>query len=212
MNLPSPTVLLVDDEPLVRRAVGRLLRAEGFQVAAFGSSREFLAAHDPAAPGCLVLDMAMPGLNGLELQQILAGGGSALPIIFLTGRADVPMCAQAMKRGAADFLTKPVNGADLLAAVRRALEHDHHARQARVEQVDIRTRIASLTPREREVLEHVVTGQLNKQIAANLGTTEGTIKVHRGRVMEKMRVASVAELVRLMERCGSDFQAHPEKG
>jgi FixJ family two-component response regulator len=206
MNLPPPTVFLVDDEALVRKAVGRLLRAEGFEVAAFASPGEFLAEHDPAAPGCLVLDMAMPGLDGLELQRALAARRSALPIIFLTGRANVPMCAQAMKRGAADFLTKPVNDTDLLAAIHRALEHDGRARHTRAELEDIRARIASLTPREREVLKHVVTGQLNKQIASSLGTVEKTIKVHRGRVMQKMRVASVAELVRLMERCDPGFQ------
>jgi len=211
MNQPPPTVFLVDDELMVRKAVGRLLRAEGFEVTAFASPGEFLAAHDPAAPGCLVLDMAMPGLSGLELQQTLAGRGSTLPIIFLTGRADVPMCAQAMKRGAADFLTKPVNDTDLLAAIRRAIEDDRHARQTRAELSDIRARIASLTPREREVLKQVVTGQLNKQIASNLGTVENTIKVHRGRVMEKMRVASVAELVRLVERCGADFEVGSER-
>ena len=210
MNLPPPTVFLVDDEALVRKAVGRLLRAVGFEVAAFASPGEFLVAHDPAAPGCLVLDMAMPGLNGLELQQALAARGSTLPIIFLTGRADVPMCAQAMKRGAADFLTKPVNDTDLLAAIRRALEHDRHARETRAELDNIRARIASLTPREREVLKHVVAGQLNKQIASNLGTVENTIKVHRGRVMEKMRVASVAELVRLVERCDAGFEVGSE--
>ena len=204
MNQPSPTVFLVDDEPLVLRGVSRLLRAEGFEVEAFASPGEFLVAYDPASPGCLVSDVAMPDLNGLELQQTLAGRGSELPIIFLTGRADVPMCAQAMKRGAADFLTKPVNDADLLAAIRRAMQHDRHARRARAERDDIRARIASLTAREREVLNQVVTGQLNKQIASNLGTVEKTIKVHRGRVMEKMRVASVAELARLMERFGAE--------
>jgi FixJ family two-component response regulator len=211
MSLPPPTVFLVDDEALVRKAVGRLLRAEGFEVAAFASPVEFLAAHDPTEPGCVVLDMAMPGINGLELQQTLVARGSALPIIFLTGRADVPACVQAMKRGAADFLTKPVKDTDLLAAIRRALEHDRNARQTRSELEDIRARVASLTPREREVLKQVVTGQLNKQIASNLGTVEKTIKVHRGRVMEKMRVASVAELVRLVERCGLGLQFDTEK-
>jgi FixJ family two-component response regulator len=132
------------------------------------------------------------GINGLELQQTLSARGSALPIIFLTGRADVPMCVQAMNRGAADFLTKPVKDTDLFAAIRRALEHDRNARQTRAEREDIRARVASLTPRERDVLKQVVTGQLNKQIACNLGTVEKTIKVHRGRVMEKMRVTSVA--------------------
>lgn len=211
MSLQPPTVFLVDDEVLVRKAVGRLLRSEGFEVAAFASPGEFLDAHDPAEPGCLVLDMAMPDISGLELQQTLAARGSALPIIFLTGRADVPMCVQAMKRGAADFLTKPVKDTDLLAAIRRALEHDRNARQTRAELEDIRARVASLTPREREVLRHVATGRLNKQIASDLGTVENTIKVHRRRVMEKMRVASVAELVRLVQRCGAGFQLDAER-
>lgn len=211
MNAPAPLVCLVDDEAAVRKAVARLLRAAGLEVAPFASPEEFLAAHDPAAPGCLVLDMAMPGLDGLELQQALAARGSALPVIFLTGHADVPMCAQAMKRGATDFLTKPVNDTDLLAAVRRALEHHRRARQTRAEADAIRARIATLTPREREVLEHVVTGQLNKQIASDLGTVEKTIKVHRARVMEKMRVRSVAELVRLVERSGLWSNTQPPR-
>jgi FixJ family two-component response regulator len=198
-------VFLLDDEASVRRAVSRLLRAEGYDVVPFAMPEEFLAAHDPSAPGCLVLDMAMPGCNGLELQQTLATRGSDLPIIFLTGHADVPMCAEAMKRGAADFLTKPVKDTDLLAAVRNALEQDRQMRATRAEVDEIRARIASLTPREREVLEHLVSGQLNKQIASDLGTVEKTIKVHRGRVMEKMRVASMAELARLVERSGADF-------
>ena len=198
--LPPPTILLVDDEVIVRTAIARLLRAEGFVVAEFASAADFLAAHDPAFPGCLLLDMAMPHHNGLQLQQALGERGSGLPIVFLTGRADVPMCALAMKRGAADFLTKPVNDVDLLAAIRRALAQDRLTRQARSDHDDIRSRIASLTPRELEVLQHVVTGQLNKQIAAGLGTVEKTIKVHRARVMTKMRVTSVAALVHLLER------------
>ena len=205
------TVFLVDDEASVRKAVARLLRAEGFKVSAYESAGEFLRAHDPAAPGCLVLDMAMPAINGLELQQALAARDSLLPIIFLTGRADVPMCAEAMKRGAADFLTKPVQDADLLAAVRRALEHNLQARKNRAEREDVRSRIASLTLREREVLEHVVRGRLNKQIASDLGTAEKTIKVHRGRVMEKMRVSSVAELVRMVERAGITLTGNAAK-
>ncbi|MES2659089.1 MAG: response regulator transcription factor [Verrucomicrobiota bacterium] len=197
------TVFLVDDEASVRKAVGRLLRSEGFEVAPFGSSEEFLNAHDPDAPGCLLLDMSMPGLDGLGLQKALTERGSVLPIIFLTGRADVPMCAQAMKRGAADFLTKPVNDMELIASIRRALEQDRIARKGREHFDEIHRRIATLTPREHEVLDHIVTGQLNKQIAADLGIVEKTIKVHRGRVMEKMRVTSVAELVRLVDEAKS---------
>lgn len=194
------TVYLVDDEPAVRRALGRLLRAGGFEVVPFASAAEFLAGRIGASPACVVLDMAMPGRNGLEVQEALAVEGSSLPVIFLTGRADIPMCATAMKRGASDFLTKPVNGDDLLAAVRRALEASQRNEERRAERVGIDTRLAALTPREREVLDLVITGRLNKQIAAELGATEKTIKVHRGRVMEKMQVRSVAELVRLMER------------
>lgn len=198
------TVYLVDDEESVRRALGRLLRAEGFTVESFATAAEFLAGSQGARPACLVLDMAMPECTGLDLQRALLDRGSTLPIVFLTGRADVPMCAQAMKNGAVDFLTKPVNDSELLVAVRRALEADRRQEEARAEQGEIRSRLATLTPREREVLNLVVTGRLNKQIGAELGAAEKTIKVHRGRVMEKMRVASVAELVRLMGRISSE--------
>ena len=203
MNSPTPIVFLVDDEALVIKVISRLLRAEGFKVAAFTSPAEFLAKYDPAMHGCLVLDMAMPGINGLELQQALAARRCDLPIIFHSGRADVPMCAQALKSGAADFLTKPAHHTDLVTAVRNALERDSLARRVRAELDDIRARIASLTPREREVMACVVNGQLNKQTAAALGTAEKTVKVHRSRVMQKMRVVSVAELVRLVEKCGT---------
>jgi len=199
---PSPTVFVVDDYAPVRSAVSRLLRAAGFAVAAFASPEEFLAQYDPHTPGCLVLDLDMPAVNGLELQRILARKGSVLPIIFLTGHGDVPKSVQAMKRGAIDFLTKPVNDEKLLAAVRAAIEKDRALRREQTELSEIRARLATLTPREREVLEHVVTGKLNKQIAADLGTVQQTVKVHRARVMQKMRVQSVAELVRLTERCG----------
>jgi FixJ family two-component response regulator len=202
MNKPEPTIFVVDDEALVRTAVARLLRAEGYAVVTFASPAEFLAAHDPAMPGCLVLDMSMPDLNGLQVQEALTKRGSARPILFLTGRADVPMCALAMKRGAADFLTKPVSDEDLLAAVRRAVAQDRRSRQARAELESIQSRLATLTPREGEVLKHVVAGKLNKQIAGDLGTVEKTIKVHRARVMQKMQVTSVAELARLAERVG----------
>ena len=199
---PSSTVFVVDDYAPVRSSISRLLRVAGFAVAAFGSPQEFLAQYDPRIPGCLVLDVAMPALNGFELQRILAKKGSALPIIFLTGHGDVPKSVQAMKRGAIDFLTKPVNDENLLAAVRAAIEKDRALRREQTELSEIRARLATLTPREREVLEHVVTGKLNKQIAADLGTVQQTVKVHRARVMQKMRVQSVAELVRLTERCG----------
>ena len=202
MMTPSPTVFIVDDDSAVLKSLARLLRSARLNVMAFGSPQEFLERHDPRAPGCLVLDLAMPGLNGLELQAALTVKGSAIPIIFLTGHGNIPASVQAMKRGALDFLTKPVNDDDLLQAVQAAIEKDRLARIARAELEDIQARLDSLTPREREVLTHVVSGQLNKQTAADLGTVEKTIKVHRGRVMEKMKVQSVAELVRLAERAG----------
>ncbi len=199
---PSPTIFVVDDYAPVRSAVSRLLRAAGFAVVAFGSPQEFLAQYDPRIPGCLVLDLDMPAVNGLELQRILATKGSVLPIIFLSGHGDIPKSVQAMKHGASDFLTKPVNDEDLLAAIGVAIEKDRALRREEADLSEIRARLATLTRREREVLEYVVTGKLNKQIAGDLGTVEQTVKVHRARVMQKLKVHSVAELVRLTERCG----------
>jgi FixJ family two-component response regulator len=199
---PTPTVFVVDDYAPVRRSISRLLHAAGFAVVAFASAEQFLAQYDPQKMGCLVLDVAMPTLNGLELQHILAKTGSVLPIIFLTGTSDISKSVQAMKHGASDFLTKPVNDEDLLAAVRAAIEKNRALRREQAELSEIRARLATLTPREREVLECVVAGKLNKQIAGDLGTVEQTVKVHRAHVMQKMRVQSVAELVRLTQRCG----------
>jgi FixJ family two-component response regulator len=198
---PSPTVFLIDDDAPVRDALSRLLRAHRFVVAAFASPKEFLEHYNPDTPGCLVLDLKMRG-NGFGLQRTLQEKGLPLPIIFLTGHGDVPKSVQALKGGASDFLTKPVNDEDLLAAVRVAIEKDRALRREQAELFEIRARLATLTPREREVLEYVITGKLNKQIADDLGTVEQTVKVHRARVMQKMRVQSVAELVRLTERCG----------
>jgi len=198
---PSPTIFVVDDYAPVRRAVSRLLHAAGFAVVAFGSPQEFLAQYDPHTPGCLVLDLDMPAVNGLELQRILATKGSVLPIIFLSGHGNIPKSVQAMKHGASDFLTKPVNDEDLLAAIRVAIEKDRAIRREQAELSEIRARLDTLTPREREVLEYVVAGKLNKQIAGDLGTVEQTVKVHRAHVMQKMRAQSVAELVRLTQRC-----------
>jgi len=197
-----PTVFVVDDYAPVRRSISRLLRAADFAVVAFASAEEFLAQYDPQTMGCLVLDVAMPTLNGLELQHILAKTGSVLPIIFLTGTSDISKSVQTMKHGASDFLTTPVNDEDLLAAVRAAIEKNRALRREQAELSEIRARLATLTPREREVLECVVAGKLNKQIAGDLGTVEQTVKVHRAHVMQKMRVQSVAELVRLTQRCG----------
>jgi FixJ family two-component response regulator len=202
MSDAMATVFIVDDDPAVLKSLSRLLRAARLKVAVFATPREFLERHDPHAPGCLVLDVAMPGLNGLELQAALGAKGSAIPIIFLTGHGDIPTSVRAMKGGALDFLTKPVNDGDLLAAVQLAIERDRVARKAQAELDDILERLATLTPREHEVLVHVVTGQLNKQIAGDLVIVESTVKVHRARVMEKLKVRSVAELVRLAERAG----------
>jgi FixJ family two-component response regulator len=195
-------VFVIDDDPGVLRALTRLLSASGFQARAFPSAAAFLEAHDPATPGCLVLDLALPGLDGLELQQALTVSDCARPIVFITGRGDIPTSVRAMKAGAVDFLTKPVNDEDLVAAVRNAVEMDRLARAAQAELASLELRLRTLTPREREVLSHVVAGRLNKQIAADLGTVEKTIKVHRARIMEKMAVRSLADLVRIAERLG----------
>jgi FixJ family two-component response regulator len=207
-SAPTPTVFVVDDYAPVRRSISRLLHAAGFAVAAFASAQEFLSEYDPGVWGCLVLDVAMPALNGLDLQRILAKAGSLLPIIFLTGQGDIPKSVQAMKHGASDFLTKPVDDEDLLAAVRAAITKDRARRREQAELSQIRARLATLTTREREVLEYVVAGKLNKQIAGDLGTVEQTVKVHRAHVMQKMRVQSVAELVRLTERCRINGSVH----
>jgi FixJ family two-component response regulator len=193
-------VLLVDDDPAVCAALSRLLGLQGYAVSTFLSAESFLAQHDPRAWGCIILDIALPGLDGLALQQLLEQRGNPMPIIFLTGEADVPMCAGAMKRGAFDFLTKPVDDTVLFVAVACALRRDAELMSARAEREAVVARLATLTRREREVLTHVIAGRLNKQIAAELGTAEKTIKVHRARGMEKMHVRSVAELVRMMER------------
>jgi FixJ family two-component response regulator len=198
---PNPTVFLIDDDAPVCDALSRLLRAHRFAVAAFGSPKEFLEHYNPNTPGCLVLDLKMRG-NGFGLQRTLQERGSPPPIIFISGHGDVPKSVEALKGGAVDFLTKPVNDKDLLAAVRVAIEKDRALRQEQSEVSEIRARLSMLTPREREVLEYVVTGKLNKQIAGDLGTVEQTVKVHRARVMQKMRVHSVAELVQLTQRCG----------
>ena len=207
MNAAQPVVFVIDDYAPVRNAISRLLRASGFIVAPFASADAFLAQYDPGAAGCLVLDLAMPAVNGLELQDILAQTASLLPIIFLTAHGSIPQSVQAMKQGASDFLTKPVNDEDLLAAVRTAIEKNRALRQDQAELSEIRARLATLTPREREVLDYVIAGKLNKQIASDLGTVEQTIKIHRAHVMQKMQVRSVAELVRLTQRCGIGVSA-----
>jgi FixJ family two-component response regulator len=202
MDSHESVVFLVDDDASVLRALSRVLRSAGFHVLTFSSARQFLDHRDRRSPCCLVLDLAMPELSGLELQRMLIAAGEELPIIFLTGRADVSTTVKAMKQGAADFLTKPVCSDDLLDAVRHALERDRAVRLAQRETEEIRRRVATLTPREYEVFQHVIAGQLNKQTAADIGAAEKTVKVHRARVMDKMKVESVAELVWLAVRAG----------
>jgi FixJ family two-component response regulator len=196
------TVFLVDDDAGVLKALARLLQTRGFEVRPFTSPQAFLAGHDASVPGCAVLDVSMPDLDGLALQQALTAGGSQRPVIFLTGKGDIPTGVRAMRAGAIDFLTKPVNDADLLAAIARAEKEDSEIRSANASLDSINARLAKLTPREREVMTHVIAGRLNKQIAGDLGTVEKTVKVHRGRVMNKLGVRSVADLVRLAERAG----------
>jgi FixJ family two-component response regulator len=196
------TVFIVDDDAGVLKALSRLLRAKGYDVRSYTSPQEFLAHHDATVPGCAVLDVAMPGLDGLELQQALTSGGSDRPVIFITGKGDIPTSVRAMKAGAVDFLTKPVSDQDLLGAITRAEEQDTKAREVYAEFALIEAKMTTLTPREREVLTHVVAGRLNKQIACDLGTVEKTIKVHRSRMMKKLGVRTVADLVRMAEKAG----------
>jgi RNA polymerase sigma factor (sigma-70 family) len=202
MNASIPTVSIVDDDISVLKAVARLLRSAGFNTAIFSSAQQFLDEHNPNTLGCLVLDVAMPKINGLELQQILTAQNSELPIIFLTGHGDIPMSVRAIKQGAVDFLTKPVNDSDLISAIQNAIETNQMTRQERTKLNELQQRFAMLTPREREVLSHVISGKKNKQIALELGIVEKTIKVHRAHLMEKLQVKSVAELVMLSERLG----------
>ena len=199
---PTQTVFLLDDEPGMLKALTRLLRAEGFTVRGFTSAEVFLEAYRSEELSCLVLDVAMPRINGLELQQVLAAQGSELPVIFLTGHGDIPMSVRAIKQGAVDFLTKPVHDNDLLAAIHDAIEKDRIARQARAKLIELQQRLAMLTPRELEVLSHVVSGKRNRQIATDLGTVEKTIKVHRAHLMKKLKAGSLADLVKLAERLG----------
>jgi RNA polymerase sigma factor (sigma-70 family) len=202
MSDMMPTVFIVDDDPSVLKALARLLRSAGLSASTFTSPQEFLDHHDQNIPGCLVLDVAMPRMNGLELQMALAAQGSQLPVIFLTGNGDIPMSVRAIKQGAVDFLTKPVNDTNLIAAIHDAIEKDRVARQAHATLSELQQLLAKLTPREREVLSHVVSGKPNRQIAAELGTVEKTIKVHRANLRKKLNVQSLAELVKLADRLG----------
>ena len=198
----APTVFIVDDDPSVLKALARLMRYAGLNTITFASPQEFLDNYDQNASGCLLLDVAMPRINGLELHQMLVARGGDLPVIFLTGHGDIPMSVRAIKQGAVDFLTKPFCSNDLIAAIHEAIEKDRIARQARVILNEHQQRLAMLTPREREVLIHVVSGKKNKQIASKLGTAEQTIKIHRVNLMKKLKAESLAELVKLAERMG----------
>ena len=200
MSSPGGIVYVVDDDAGMRKALSRLLRVEGLGVRAFASAREFLAAYDMEETACLLLDVEMPELDGLELQGRLTHAGVPAPIVFLTGHGDIPMSVRAIKAGAVDFLTKPVTDTALLRAVRAALQIAASQKRAQATLATLTERFARLTPREREVMTHVVAGKLNKQIAADLGAAEQTIKIHRGRVMEKMGIESLADLVRAAEQ------------
>ncbi|HHU82449.1 MAG TPA: response regulator transcription factor [Firmicutes bacterium] len=210
-----PTVFIVDDDPSVRKSLERLLRASGFTTQAFASAEDFLACRpcqNPKEPACLVLDVRMPGISGINLQQKLAKTGIILPVVFITGHGDIPMSVQAMKDGAIDFLPKPFAEKELLAAVEQALTKAARLQEETAEKAEIHRRVNTLTPREYEVFRWVITGMLNKEIAAELRVTEKTIKVHRARVMQKMAAASLADLVRLAEKIGIASEKRSSSG
>jgi FixJ family two-component response regulator len=202
MTEADAIVFVVDDDGNVRQSLTNLIRSVGLRVEAFASAQEFLGSKRPDMPGCLVLDVRLPGLSGLDLQKRMADADMEIPIIFLTGHGDIPMTVQAMKAGAVEFLTKPFRDQNLLDAVQQALESDRNTRAQRGEIEELHNRYGSLTPREREVMGLVVAGLLNKQIAGELGTSETTVKIHRHQVMEKMSAGSLAELVRMADRLG----------
>jgi FixJ family two-component response regulator len=202
MTEVEPVVFVVDDDESVRGALENILRSVGLHVAMFASAQEFLASPHTSTPGCLILDVRLPGVSGLELQEQLRQIRPDLSIVFITGHGDIPMTVRAMKAGAVDFLTKPFGDEELIDAVEQALRRVRESRDEREEMIALRGRYGSLTPREREVMSHVVAGQPNKVTAADLGISETTIKIHRGHVMHKMRADSLAELVRMADRLG----------
>ena len=204
MKEADPIVFVVDDDPLILDGLRSLIKSVGLHVETFGSSREFMQRRPSDAPGCLVLDVRLPGLSGLDLQRELNESNIHIPIIFMTGHGDIPMSVRAMKNGAQEFLTKPVRGQDLLDAVQQAIARDRAARRERAKIADLRTRFDSLTPREREVLDLIVAGLLNKQIAGELNIEEVTIKTHRAHIMQKTHAESLAHLVRMNEELKSN--------
>jgi len=203
---PDPVVFVVDDDPSVRRSTERLIRSAGFNVQTFKSAREFLGSPRPEGPACLLLDVRMPILSGLDLQRELRDSGIHLPIIFMTAHGNIPMTVRAMKAGAVEFLTKPFRSRELLEAIRAAIERDRSAHKERSETAELRARYEQLTPREREVMALVVAGMLYKQVAGDLATTERTIKFHRANIMQKMKAESLADLVRMAEKLAAPSQ------
>ena len=194
---PEAVIAIVDDDPSVQRGLQRLIRSAGWKAETFASAQEFLARPRAESPNCVLLDLQLPGLSGLDLQKRMAEVGLETPIVFLTGHGDIPASVQAMKAGAVQFLTKPVDEQELLRAIEEAVERDRHTRQQQVEMNELRGRYESLTAREQEVMQQVISGMLNKQIAAELNITEDTVKFHRGHIMRKMRADSLADLVRM---------------